>query len=1260
MTATLLPEQELLTKKPDEAIELPRRFLVAISTGIVGLCFLQAPGRIVGDTKLDIAITPLTFLSHALHLWSPEQAFGGVAYQAYGYLLPMGPFFAIGHVLGLPTWVIQRLWVAVLLIAAFWGVVRLAEALRIGSPGSRVIAALAYTFMAPITLLGAVSAYILAFALLPWTIIPLVQGTRRGSTRLAACRSGVAILLMGGTNAAAVVAILPLPFLYLITRTPGKRRRQMLAWWIPAVFLACAWWGGSLLLEGRYGFNLLPFTELSGTTTAVTSLVDTLRGNSYWVAFDQLSPTSIKSGLEAVTSPLMIVAGGVLGALGLYGLAHKQMKERIWLVASVALGVALVSAGYPGQFGGPFSGPVGAALNGPLALFRNVWKFQPIINLPLALGIAHAVHALAAPRRGRTKSLFGSVMRTRALVIPLAVVAIVGAAVPFITDSFFPPGSFTTVPSYWQSTATWLNNHAGRTTSLLVPGSSGGNYTWGSPLDEPMQWLSSTNWGVRGLIPDSSVGNIEMLDAVDQVLESGVPNAGLATFLAQSGVRYLVERNDLGPEVGAPSPPQVHETLSDSPGLSRVAVFGPRRKEYGSLGGLLPAIEVYAVRRQVSPISIASRENSLVVSGGAQALLALDQLGLDPGNRGVILAGDGGKNAPGQTWVVSDTTPRTDVQYGSIWGNATYVLTRREVSPVTGKPPNGWTIVSGSVHQTVASFIGAANVSASSFGSTSLVQAPEDQPAAATDGDLDTAWIANASNNSVGQWIRVDLRHSVSVPLLAIQLNVSPQSPRVTQIAIATARGTVRDAVNPLAADQFVRVPKGPTRWFKITFAKASPPHHPGPYPVGAGIRELTIPGVTIEKAEAVPSDELARFARKGARQPVYVFTSPAPGHSFGMALGGEDTEPRMERIFRTPTAENVTVRGLVTARPGADLASAVELLGLRALTKQPFDLPCGQGPVITIDGMNLETQVSGTDSDVGGYREMEFVACGADSSVALSPGVHVFKGNVGGYLKVNAVALVPSAMPAYAPATSKRSVSITNWGPDNRSVVVGGGGSSYLVLRQNFNAGWTAVLDNRSLQSARIDGWEQAWVLPAGSGGVVTLTYSPDGLYRTGLIVGSALVLLLVGLALWPARRENDARARGPRADVPTVVAVGASLVVMVIVGGALALVLPGLLLLAWFVRTGRWLCYLAATAYLAAGVAAAVDIGRFPMSNAGVFGWPAQVAAVIALAALLASVVVRGVQWTNDSDAAVKSTRLDSGHHPPAHGRDNEDNHG
>ena len=62
-------------------------------------------------------------------VWTNTGALGEVQGGQYaGYLFPMGPFFALGHALGLPDWLVQRLFVAALLFLAAWGTVRLLDA----------------------------------------------------------------------------------------------------------------------------------------------------------------------------------------------------------------------------------------------------------------------------------------------------------------------------------------------------------------------------------------------------------------------------------------------------------------------------------------------------------------------------------------------------------------------------------------------------------------------------------------------------------------------------------------------------------------------------------------------------------------------------------------------------------------------------------------------------------------------------------------------------------------------------------------------------------------------------------------------------------------------------------------------------------------------------------------------------------------------------------------------------------------------------
>ena len=117
----------------------------------------------------------------------------------------------------------------------------------------------------------------------------------------------------------------------------------------------------------------------------------------------------------------------------------------------------------------------------------------------------------------------------------------------------------------------------------------------------------------------------------------------------------------------------------------------------------------------------------------------------------------------------------------------------------------------------------------------------------------------------------------------------------------------------------------------------------------------------------------------------------------------------------------------------------------------------------------------------------------------------------------------------APASAAASRSLRISSWGAEYRTVAIGPGGLSYLEVHQAASPGWTATLNGHRLTPVTLDGWQQAFVVPAGAGGTVIMTFTPATGYHW-LLAGSVLaVCVLIAAAAWPPRRGLR-RTRGMR----------------------------------------------------------------------------------------------------------------------------------
>jgi arabinofuranan 3-O-arabinosyltransferase len=1269
---------------PEQAERRRRRLVLAgCCLVLAALAFVSHPGNLIADTKIDMAVNPAGFLGRALQMWDPAQ-FGFLQDQAAGYLFPVGPFFLLLKIIAVPGWIAQRLWISAILAAAFLGIVRLSARLGIGSPASQVVAGFAYA-LAPNWLgeLGSLSSEILPIAMLPWILLPLVTAVRKengligNGTVRAAAQSALAVAFCSGINAAAVIAVLVPPVIYLLTAPATARRLRIACCWVPAVLLATSWWLIPLLLEDKYGVSILPYTESAATTTSVTSLFNALRGAENWISYLVVNgqpwwPVAFRLASESAPT---ILAAAIAG-LGLVGLLSRGMPQRKFLLCLVLVGLLVISTGYVSGLGNPLAAPIDHLINGgPLASFRNLRKFDPLIRLPLVLGVAHLLPAAnrqlpSAWRdvRSAWRQLWPACRQlARPALSLLTCVAIAGLALPVYVSGLSTPGSFQQFPSYWVSAASWLNRHAGNSAILAVPGARFGQYTWGSPMDDVLEALSTGDWASSQLSVIGSVGNARLLETVDQQMAAGEGSAGLTQLLARMGIKYVLVRNDLiRSDLYGAWPARVLQAIAESPGLVKVAQFGPASSVGSSLPGdaisgfdtPYPPVEIYQVSSAQPVVTVQPTADTMRVYGAPEALLTLADQGLLK-NRPVLLNSDGPSVHAAST-VVTDSLRRRVRNFGEIRNDYSPTLTAGQ-SASTFEAADDFLEPSWQKYLAVAQYHGIANVTASS--SAADIQAIPAQfgtgrlPFAAVDGNFNTMWESGSLGGPVGQWIKLDFLHAENPGVISVAFadNIAI-GPQVTGVEISTATGQVADKVKVTGRYQPLRVPPGSSPWLKIEVASVLRPPHPD---IGrqVGIAEIAVPGVNasrsidapdvrlpggadptavvLAKAEPQPSACMLTSARWVCSPSLETSTEEQYGfdHSFTVAqpetarLTGTAvlTSPSLIERYAFPGRQQPSVTGsssyvsdpedlpssafdanplttwvsgafdrhptltigwhgfkrvstvTIQRPPGANGPLAVRITGSRgqvrtgalgagsdslalaALSFAPmrtdsltlrfspaqlpvqitdvtipgvrpltvadnatFRLPCGFGPEIDVDGSRVPTRVSGTFADLLEGRPMSFTACSGVS--VRAGGNRVIEPSTDGF-SVQTVVLDqtgPGSLAGAARAVAAR-VRTISWTDTRRVLAVAAPRQSFLVVDQNFNAGWQASVGGKVLQPVQLDGWKQGWLLPAGTRGLVTLSYRPQSLYRVSVVGGLialAVIAVLGFVPLWRRRR--------------------------------------------------------------------------------------------------------------------------------------------
>lgn len=932
---------------------------------LVAMAFSQSAGKVVADTKFDLLTGPLRFLSGGLRLWDPTAAFGQIQNQAYGYAWPMGPFFLVGSWLQLPPWVIQRLWWSLLLCLAFFGVVRLAQRLNLGTPFTQVLAAFAFVLTPRITtLLGGTSVEIWPMALAPWVLIPLVRGAERGSVRRAAAWSALAVACCGGVNAVAVAAVLPLGVIWILTRARGRRKWPLLGWWTLFTAMATLWWSAPLLFLGRYSVPFLDYIENATITTVPTDLARTLLGQSDWVAY--FAGIDYPAGQQLVTTPFLMLDAAVVAGFGLVGLAMRSNPHQRFLTWGLLTGLVIVGFGYADELAGFLAADRVSWLDGPLAALRNLHKFDVVLRIPLVLGLAHALAVVAAYARDRASTWSARFLQAAALL------AVVALALPWAQDRIAPREGIVSVPDYWYQVSDYLHDTDDGTVALEIPASTFGVYDWGNVHDDILQGIADSPWAVRNVIPLAQPGNVAMLDAISRAIESGHPSDTLAPFLAENGIGRLVVRNDLDRfQTGAPDPAYIRSVLLHSPGISLARSFGPRVGSRGwsyGPGGNVRVVEGSGISAETGSVDVYDVRDAAAatLTPTPQVLVGDPGSGLDQGMAGLgpgprVLAEDA-TDAQGQ--VLTDGTKRREVNFAAVRDNQSATMPANEPYRLRGpekahrflQHPERWQTTESWARNVV-------QVTASTSQAYADAQPPLEigtHPGAALDSDPATQWKSARHLDPTGQW----WQETFSGPtyLDTVKITLGRDSAPVQQLRLQTD-GDSREVPAPRPGQARTYA----LHFSSATFLRVTSAGRDLALPASFALAEVEVPGVAAQRYLnlPVPDDRFALDAISVTRDPdrapcVMVGATYACDES--LTSPGEDGDT-LARRFIPPYQSTYTLSATGSLRRTVD-ASLLLSSGISVTSDAPVH-DVATSPVALGDGDLATTWIADQPDEV-------------------------------------------------------------------------------------------------------------------------------------------------------------------------------------------------------------------------------------------------------------------------------------------------------
>ena len=904
-------------------------------------------GMVAADTKPYLTLDPWGLLRDATSMWQPDFAMGTVTHQNIGFLWPIGPFFAVGDLLALPDWFVQRLWLGSILFAAGLGLRWFLRTL--GWRGASVlVASLAY-MLSPYLLdyVARISVILLPWAGLPWMLALTVRSLRTGGWRHPALFA-LTTLTIGGVNATSLLLVGLGPVLWIawsvLEGSVPWRRALAVATRIGLLVAGTSlWWIAGLRTQAAHGLPTLRLTETYEVIAEAATAPELFRGLGYWFFYgqDKLGPWIEPA--HAYTRWALPLSYA-LPLLGLLAAAVTRFRHRGHLLLLFGIGMLTAIAAHPFDAPSPLGRVFKAWTETDAGLaMRSTPRALPLVVLATAVFLGAAAAALASRMPERRRSI--------AVVLCLAIIANLSPlwTGQLLGDNLERPEE---VPDHWLQVAGSLESPAPHQTRVLeIPGSDFAAHRWGNAVDPILPGLTNRGHVARELVPLGTPASAALVVALDTEVQEGRLDTGALAPLARlMGVGEVVFRGDLQYErYRTPRPPDLWAELLEAPGLEEPRQFGtglpnlPFRErplvdehtlDRPLEAAVPPYTAVFAVQDAQSILRTADPTRPIVLSGDAEGLVAAAGEGfLEPG-RPVFFSASLTEspevvNQAGALLLITDTNRKRGQRWGTIRETQGYTERADEV-PLADDPTDQRLAVLPDIpgSRTVAVQHGV-RASATAYGNP-VTLVPDSRPFHAVDGDENTAWKVAAFSDARGE--RLLLEYDEAIPVSGLDLQqfwAAGQNRHITEVRIRTDHATVEATLDERSLPpgrQRIDLPSGTTDHLEVEILATSDAGRRWFFGASSvGFTEVGQSPVAPDETIALPSDLGALIDGDRGQELAVLLTRL---RSDPLDPVRNDGETHLDRTFTLPFGRNFDLEGEVRLSAVAPEQLVDDLLG--------------------------------------------------------------------------------------------------------------------------------------------------------------------------------------------------------------------------------------------------------------------------------------------------------------------------------------------